>query len=829
LFASASEKGEPQMDDKSSLALPRREAAVSLGALTGLAGLLLPLTAGADFALPQHHGGLRDIVLVYRGGEPRRAEELLPLVAYLDRYGQPRAWFFDAFLLSPTGGLAAGADWFRSSNQAHWQAWLEAVFGSGGLVEELARAVAQVAARLGPPPRPREVIIAIPYPRLGEPAFGDLDGDGRLDDLGSDTARREAVRWLVEETVRRWGQAQPPQLHLWGMYWYNEGIEPQDYDLVRAACNLVHARGLKMHWIPWFGAPGWDKWRQLGIDVAVLQPNYAFMPALRGAHLPEETRLEEAARLAREAGMGVEMETRYALETAAYDRACLRLYLNHAVTDGYAAAVRAHFHSMDQYQRLAKSRLPEARQLYDDLFALHQGKLPLRPASLLADAKVWLVRQGARRMEAHVLARPEMPPPKGLPLRAGDSLVLELPAPRVLDEGRLLLAHPADSGAPRCVEVWGQEPGQRAERKLASVAEGLGNGGWLIVTWPAVRLQALRFVPVPFPGQRLLVRALAAYPSAHTSLPTLALGRPYVVRPQLAGAARYPDSGGELTDGQLTEKGFSDGRTVGWLGVAQVVVELELPEAVEVEKVRCHVEGGGYAAVYFPMAMWAAVSSDGHQWKLLSNRPGHLRVEVGSAQEQGQLALGWVEQEAAVRGEQTRWVRITLTPRGWLMLSEIEVISGGQNAARGCPYRCWPYPTAEQRPPYPDDGLKLTDGVASTAWEAAVGWNTGEGEVEVDLGSPQRIGAVRAYVLGGGAGAVYFPAAVEVSVSADAKNWSPPKPATVPRAEEKDKYLGGWAEAALAGEQARYVLVKFKAARGWLMVSEIEVLGPAQR
>ncbi len=766
----------------------------------GVLCLCLVLGLGApaapEYARPEDHGGLRDIALIYRARAPRTVEELLPLVAYVDRAGQPNAWFFDGFLF-----LTQQPEWSRPKSYEHLSGWLDAIFGERGLLPVLQQAMASAEARLGPPPAPRQVILSIPRPQ------------------GTSAARLSLVKWLVDEAIRRWQEASPKNLQLWGMYWYWEDVAGADRSLARDACAVVHQRGLKMLWIPYYRAAGWEQWREIGFDLAIMQPNYAFLPLHEGRHLPDESRLAETARLAREAGMGVEIETAYALTTSEIDRANLRLYLNHSLEDGYANAVRAHFFSFDQYQRLAVSPLPEARQLYDDLFALARGRLVERSVSLLGNAPVRHIRAGTDVANAASLIGAS-----GVGMGAGDYIEVTLDSPRILSEMRLCLAAEGDGIGLRSLSIYGRETAEGPWRMLQSLAEAPPTeGSWLIAGWSPQMLSALRVVPDPFPGKRVTITRLAAYPgvSSATSPDNLAFGRSYTVRP--APESHYPDREAELTDGILTRQGFVDGHTVGWSGAPRVTVEVALPEETSVEAVRCHVQGGGYAAVHFPRALSVAISNDGKQWRLLSDSRARIEpapVDPGVPQE---ISLRWLRQDGPPGGLPARWVRLTLLPAGWLMLSEVEVLSGGRNVARGQPYRLRPLPTAKGN--YPDDGIKLTDGVAAPLWAGSVGWNGVEGDVEVDLGCLCRVRAIRAYVLGGGAGAVFLPRDIRVSLSTDGRAWTPPVAATLPRPEEKEHTLGVWALAEVNPQKARYVRLHLRPTRGWMMLGEVEVLG----
>jgi hypothetical protein len=186
----------------------------------------------------------------------------------------------------------------------------------------------------------------IPYPSERQKTFGDVDGDGVSEDLSKHADRVKAVNWFLDEALARWKALAPKHLKLWGFYWMNEGIAGRDEAIGKATALLVHERGYKLHWIPWYRAPGTDKWREMGIDFAVVQPNYAFTDPARGFVLGDDSRLTNNANDARSLGLGVEMETPFALPGDPAARWVFRQYLNHGVDelDGYMRdAVRAYY------------------------------------------------------------------------------------------------------------------------------------------------------------------------------------------------------------------------------------------------------------------------------------------------------------------------------------------------------------------------------------------------------------------------------------------------------------------------------------------------------
>jgi hypothetical protein len=350
--------------------------------------------ARGDYARAERDaGGMRDVMLCYASPDAWSVEHFQPYVAYLDpQSGQPRDWFFDAWLMLMYGGAPSGTGYMDGpTTKADWEHFLDAEWAPGRNLEALDTCIGQAAAALGQPARPQPVILMIPYPSAKQTAFGDLGGHGAVADLSRPADRQRAVEWFVDEALRRWQSTPRKYLRLWGFYWMNEGIGEADHALVKQSCAYVHAQGLQTYWIPWFRASGFERWRELGFDVAVMQPNFAFINPPAGLRLGDVGRLSENARLARQHGLGVEMELNEGVATTPESRWNLSQYLNHGtpeLDDTMAGVARAWYQSSDLIRRLAGSRQPECRQLYDDVFAFHQGTYRARRSSLAAGRPV---------------------------------------------------------------------------------------------------------------------------------------------------------------------------------------------------------------------------------------------------------------------------------------------------------------------------------------------------------------------------------------------------------------------------------------------------------
>ncbi|MEA3403731.1 MAG: DUF4855 domain-containing protein [Armatimonadota bacterium] len=901
-------------------------------------------------------------MLCYLAPDRWSAADFRPYVAWLDRAGGgvPRDWFYDGWLFLMYGGAPSGGLYARgTANAADWHFYLDLLFDAERNLAALDATIDGIGRVLDDPDRRCPVIIMIPYLAADAERFGDVDGDGEAEDPADPDGRLTAYRWVVDEVLRRWRARDWQHLDLWGFYWMHEGIRQGQEQDVRAVADYVHERGYGLHWIPWHRAPGWDRAAELGVDFTVMQPNFAFMDVPRRMAVPDEQRLTANANLAREHGLGVEMEMHVRVATDPGQLLNLQLYLNHGVDelDGYMnEAVRAYYQAGDLIAQLYRSPRAQCRRTYDDLHAFHRGTYRRRALSLSEGAPctirgrpeprltdgLWLTHGGrpgrvvsaaagsvievrlpraemVGDVRVHVAGRAEGSPqlPTGVRLstsmdgreftagaQAGCGMLAEsggwrsgfvpvpfaprparvvrvelsgstggsvgldevliYPAPgllwgksceiegqtigegAVLDssyltDGRLAeeagdglafegdgsvaftlasdvylgeaLAHARWSGQqrPSCQVVI--RDGEHIHRSEAAEPGGDGEG-WARIGIPTVRGREVRFELTGGPSvvwDELQLRRA----------PNLALDKPYDLSP--AFPAKYPDTGGsELTDGVLTEEGFSDGRTVGWYGQsADRTVLIDLGEPRRVSAVRAHAEGGGYAAVFFPEMMESWGSLDGETWSLLSTAEPQREVTMSEVVDGEDHELAWLAQEFAATP--ARLVRMRFAARGWLMLGEVQVIAGGRNVALGRPYHLLPPPTSSEQ--YADDGQRLTDGEYTTSgagWNRAVGWNEGRPEITIDLLQQESVATVRAHVLGGGSGAVFFPESIAVATSPDGETWTEETLMRGHPPESGHEHLAAYMETTLAPRSARWVRLRL-ARDGWAMVDEVEV------
>jgi len=764
-----------------------------------LAGALLIVSsvvsaARGDYCPPQSRqsDGMRDIMLVYATPGNWRPQNFLPYVAYVDRAGKPCDWFYDAFLFLMYGGAPSGQAYIDgATNRRDWEFYLDEEFAAGREFAALDQTVADAARQLGGTAPVVPVIAMIPYPSGKQKAFGDVDGDGMTEDFSADANRAKAVAWFLRSFLERWDKAGFRHLKLWGFYWMNEGIAPPDEAIVRTTARDIHALGYKFHWIPWFKAPGVEKWRELGFDLAIMQPNYAFIPPAGQLRVPDENRLTTAANICRRLGLGVEMELNMGIDMEANqaalvesrDRINLQLYLDHGddALDGYqSGAVRAYYQGYNAIAGLCYSRDPALRQLYDDLYRFHKGTYARRrPCQLwqaadkcLADG-LWKTRPEAKAKAVRL----------GGPLAA---LTVPLDGPRLVGDVRV---HFAGAIAPQRVSLSLESAagGDAAEVAVEDnvVLRPEDGGGFAVLTFPVQLARSLRLAFEMKAGEEVAVDEVVLMPADHL----------------LCGYRYTLDAAGADAESCLAD-GVTGGEAMAVWRKGRGDMRFELPEEWYAEALLVHfrqVDKSRFAP--------------------------QVRVDGGEACAAGADGMALVPLNRPVRK-----MSLAFEDAGAVATDEVALLPA-KNLAAGCSYTYDPPFNAK----YPDTGgRELTDGEVSRGFGdgKSVGWAkwsmSRDVTVVVDLGASRAIERVEAHVQGGGSASVEFPERVAVSVSEDGRRWTQVAASGAEPAEKESRESGGrtaalgWLKLATPEAQGRYVRLKI-VPDAWLMLGEVRV------
>ena len=776
--------------------------------------LLTSAMAGAGYCPPAsvQSGGMRDVMLAYMGRDAWKPADFLPYVAYLDKAdgGRPRDWFFDAWLFLMFGGAPSGGAYYNgTANMADWQYYLDLLFSPAQNLAALNQCIEEVGDALGDPNHFCPVIIMIPYLDRGMENFGDVDGDGVAENPAEDADRLKAFRWLIDQVMARWRPETYPHLKLWGFYWMMECVDGRDEAVVRAVADYIHGKGLGLHWIPWFEAPGYDKWAELSFDFVVMQPNFAFLRRVEGGLLPDEDRLSQCAAHCRALGMGVEMEMDAGVEADLAKQLNLQLYLNHGVDelDGYMkGAARAWYQGEDFVAKLYYSQRPEANRLYRDLYGFHKGIYRRRKVSICEGAGCTINGRPAPELTDGLWTTGEGQDGRVCVAPAPVTVEVELGAAELVGDVRVRVAARPDGepAPPERLRVLTSTDGTTFEAAGETPCPELWRvGGWrvgfAIVTFEPRPARKVRIDVEATAGTLVGIEEVVLFPA-----PRLLLGVPGVVEGELVGNSPA-EAAGVLTDGRLARARDAEGilRFAGDGGR----VRLGLGDVWWLDRVMVHGWSDTVAAarvvliaggVETAASEWVRAEGKGESW---------LEMPCGPAKAD--------EVVLELSGGGAAWDEVYVCP--------------ARDLARGKPYSVAP----AFEPRYPDTGgVELTDGVLTETGFGdgrTVGWWDQAAVVTVELPGTRRVNAVRVHCQGGGYAAVEFPRTIQAWASEDAESWrllayAEPKRQVLrsePAGEGRNELA--WLRLDFPPQPARFVRLKFPA-RMWLMLSEVEVL-----
>ena len=236
------------------------------------------------------------------------AERFASHVSYTDGEGKPH-WLFDAFLcidsFDPVRQLSYTlTNGQKSSVKESWEDLLELWLGDDGAICKLEQAIVKAAQSLGEPAQPRYVIMSLPDPVMFS-NFADKNSstvywgslNGRQMDFSRPEDQEAAYKWYMDECRKRFNALSLKHVELCGFYILSEelhlspdfyksngltGLEAETFNwrykhweqIVPWAASYAHSCNEGLWWIPYHLGPGYRLWKQLGFDMAFMQPNY---------------------------------------------------------------------------------------------------------------------------------------------------------------------------------------------------------------------------------------------------------------------------------------------------------------------------------------------------------------------------------------------------------------------------------------------------------------------------------------------------------------------------------------------------------------------------
>lgn len=269
--------------------------------------LITPTTSAQITAVKGQyaHNEMQDLALVYMGATWRNkwtVDDFKPLVAHTFTDGHTD-WFFPGFLFLEldynTKTLCPG---FGKVNPTKddWQSYINQHFSATRGFAALDACIEEYKSQIGAPPFKHKIVMCIPSPLKNDTQWGKVNG--KKLDFSKSEDRFAAVKWYIDEFINQFRNKHYKNIELEGFYWLDESTG-NARNVIISTSTYLHRAGMRFYWIPFFTAAGRFEWKELGFDIAYLQPNYFFHP-----NKVSKDRLAEACKLARENGMGLEFE-----------------------------------------------------------------------------------------------------------------------------------------------------------------------------------------------------------------------------------------------------------------------------------------------------------------------------------------------------------------------------------------------------------------------------------------------------------------------------------------------------------------------------------------
>ncbi len=249
---------------------------------------------------------VRDIALLYTGASwhPKWTPDQAEIYLAHEVDGK-KQWLFDGILMleycnSATHQFIPMQDDRIPATREEWEEWINDLFTEGRGLCGVDQAITNLKKEIGDPGFRHKVSIALfyPYAKDGKTTWGTLNGKKMNFTKYAD--QLAVCEWMLDQLLTKWEQAGFKNLDLHSFYWMYE--KATDEPLPQAMAKAVKAKGYDFIWCPWYKAEGYNDWKQMGFNVAYLQPNYFFHPTMA------KSRLTEACQLAKQYGMALEVE-----------------------------------------------------------------------------------------------------------------------------------------------------------------------------------------------------------------------------------------------------------------------------------------------------------------------------------------------------------------------------------------------------------------------------------------------------------------------------------------------------------------------------------------
>jgi hypothetical protein len=267
-------------------------------------------------------------------------------------------------------------------------------------------------------------------------------------------------------------------------------------------------------------------------------------------------------------------------------------------------------------------------------------------------------------------------------------------------------------------------------------------------------------------------------------------GAPYRISPSMYSyKPYYGDSGNQTLSnfkrGLLTDRQWSTGEwqptmSIGWNDESYyhryIRIALDFGDIINVDQILVRSHGGSYAAINWPNSARILISTDcvplspysSSDCTVKSYPCTDLVITGGTNENQGGIL-------SFAFSSSVRWATLEFQPNAWFMIDEIQAFVPGREISNLINYYLLTPPTSNtvsSTISYPDDGVRLTDGVIAGMMSPITGWMKSElHTITIDLLVARTIHQASVWALIKPDWAISPPALVIVSRSLDGITW----------------------------------------------------------
>lgn len=314
---------------------------------------------------------ITDLCLIYNG-RPNAAVSTLvntrdamkSYVYYTNENGNTQ-FLFDGFLfleiVGPDGSTLQNKP--EKATMEIWNWYLDRQFEKNLAISAVDQVLDSLHQLNINPVRKRKIVIGIPVPLPGNTVFGTVNASEiRMNTVAN---RVTAVKWFVDEALKRWDSEQYKHLELAGFYYNEEHTRDQGDSIMIHTSAYLKSKNLCFYWIPYFGGTGAKDWKKLGVDIAYQQPNYFFKKST-SAGVPA-SRLNFATHFASRYNMALEFEFDDAITDTLYQRKFNEYYQCFVDDKVFEKSPVAYYEGGGAWYRMARSASPDVVSLYHKL------------------------------------------------------------------------------------------------------------------------------------------------------------------------------------------------------------------------------------------------------------------------------------------------------------------------------------------------------------------------------------------------------------------------------------------------------------------------------